>query len=904
MPAGLDNLKHVVVLMMSSRSFDHMLGGLKAVDPRINGLTGSETNPDISNELVKVQPLAEYQGQLDPDPSDRFSAVHFQLFGGAPVATPTMEGFVRSYYQQHKDVAHSRKIMYYFPKEKLPVLTTLATEFAVFNGWFSSIPGPTLCNRAFAHYGTSFGQVSMEVFYHHKQPQSVYERMLNAGQSAKIYQFDQESPSLEVVNLLQYQPRLFGTYDDFLQDCNSGNLPQYSFVEPNHVHHEVEGGEAIASDQHPDHDVQQGEVFVATVYNAIRQNPELWKSTALLIVYDEHGGIYDHVSPPPYPKDGFVATPDKTGVPGLTFEFDRLGVRVPAILVSPWIPKSTVVPGPGEPGGRSFEHASIPGTVTSHFIGDYPERTAREKQAPTFLDLLSDTMRPDDDCPVFELAGADTLTASNEGEGKARAAVGVTARQSPRFQELAGYQSDVPEGRDLLNISGEVEALACVLAAREVYPPLSLGLFGDWGTGKSFFMRQLESRIRVLQEDAQAARGDSAFCENIVQIAFNAWNYIDTNLWASLTSEIFEGLASELAKRRGGDSKEERARVIAAASSSLTVLADAERKKREADEVLRQTEERLAALQNSKASIEASLSPFELLNDACRFAITQPEVQGYIENAGKELNVEQFDLAAGKLKSEILELHGIWNTILFTMQHTEKLWIWVVAFCVALGLGWATSFLLKQFSLAGLLGQATAILAAASSFLACFFPSAQRVLKLVQGARDAKQQLIDQKQLESTKALNIQRSDMVKKVEGAQRDVEAATTHASALKDQLAQLRDDRRMADYILQRNESTDYTQHLGLIARVRTDFKQLSALLRDVKEEADSEMKRRQNDRDHEQKLFPHIDRIILYIDDLDRCPEKNVVEVLQAVNLLLAFPLCGRGWGRSAMASSFA
>jgi phospholipase C len=403
MTAGLQNLKHIVVLMMENRSFDHMLGSLHAVDPRINGLTGKESNLDTTNEPAPVRPLAEFQSQLDPDPNHHFPAVHQQIFDGGPIDKPTMAGFVKSYYGERKDVAHSRKIMYYFPQEKLPVLSGLATSFAVFNGWFSSIPGPTLCNRAFAHYGTSFGQVSMDIFYYHKQPLSVYERLVNAGHSAKLYYFDEASSTMEVVNLLQNQPKLFGTYQQFLEDCKLGKLPQYSFVEPNYTDHEDSGGEQVACDQHPDHDVQQGEVFVATVYNAIRQNPELWKSTAMLIVYDEHGGIYDHVPPPSCPKDGFTAPPDQTGVPGLTFEFDRLGVRVPAVLVSPWIPKATVVPGPGDANGRTFEHASIPKTVTDFFVGKYGESTIREQNAATFLDLLSDTMRPDGDCPVFHL---------------------------------------------------------------------------------------------------------------------------------------------------------------------------------------------------------------------------------------------------------------------------------------------------------------------------------------------------------------------------------------------------------------------------------------------------------------------------------------------------------------------
>ncbi len=102
-----------------------------------------------------------------------------------------MQGFVKDYFAQTNDVGCSHNIMYYLTPDKLPVLTTLATQFAVFNGWFSSIPGPTICNRAFAHYGTSFGQVGMDIFYVLDPILSVYERMVQAGHSAKIYYYDQ-----------------------------------------------------------------------------------------------------------------------------------------------------------------------------------------------------------------------------------------------------------------------------------------------------------------------------------------------------------------------------------------------------------------------------------------------------------------------------------------------------------------------------------------------------------------------------------------------------------------------------------------------------------------------------------------------------------------------------------------
>ncbi|MGB6687319.1 MAG: alkaline phosphatase family protein [Terracidiphilus sp.] len=390
MPPGLDALKHIVVLMMENRSFDHMLGSLKAVNPQIDGVDGTQSNPDTQGNQVFAQPLAEFQSQLDPDPDHAFPAVDMQIFNGdqSNPRVAGMQGFVKNYFQQQQDVAHSQKIMYYFSQDKLPVLTTLALNFAVFDRWFASIPGPTISNRAFAHYGTSFGQVGMNIFY--PQGKSIYERLEDAGRTAKLYYFDQASSTMEVVNLLQHQPQLFGTYDQFLADCKSGTLSDYSFIEPNYTDHDNDDGEQIASDQHPDHNVQAGELYIASVYNAIRENAGLWQSTALLVVYDEHGGIFDHVPPPACTPDGYSAGPAATGL-NFTFNFDRLGVRAPAILISPWVPKGTVVGA-----DRVFEHASIPATITNQFIGNYTARTPREQNAQTFLDLLSlDDLRTD-----------------------------------------------------------------------------------------------------------------------------------------------------------------------------------------------------------------------------------------------------------------------------------------------------------------------------------------------------------------------------------------------------------------------------------------------------------------------------------------------------------------------------
>jgi len=395
------------VLMMENRSFDHMLGSLKAVDGRIDGITDQLSNPDTTGAAVKPQPLADFQGQLDPDPDHHFPAVDVQIFGGdtSPNRVANMQGFVKSYFHQREDVKHSQMIMYYFKKDDLPVLTTLALEFAVFNRWFASIPGPTICNRAFAHYGTSFGGVSMDPFEIMAPFKSIYTRLIDATpqHTAKVYYYDTTSSTMEVANLLQNQPQLFGTYKQFLSDCAKGLLPDYSFVEPNYNDHRTASGAEVASDQHPDHDVQAGESLIAEVYMAIKRSP-LWPNTALLVTYDEHGGIYDHVVPPACVADNFTAHQNDTGT-GMDFKFDRLGVRVPSILISPWIPKNTVV-------DRVFDHASIPATVTKFFLGDYSPRSPREINADVFIEpqsasvdparnLLSlSTMRTD--CPEFE----------------------------------------------------------------------------------------------------------------------------------------------------------------------------------------------------------------------------------------------------------------------------------------------------------------------------------------------------------------------------------------------------------------------------------------------------------------------------------------------------------------------
>jgi phospholipase C len=395
-------IKHLLVVMLEERSFDHMLGGLESVDPRADGLTGDESNPDGIGNVVRAQPLAEFQGALKPNPDRSFSAVDLQIFGGDtnPGRSPNMQGFVKSYLNRHQSQEHSRNAMDYFGVDKVPVLATLALEFAVCDRWFSSVPGPLVPNHAFADYGSSFGRVDLDVLYFDEPFNSIYERLLGHGHRARIYQYDQTTLYFPLFLLTKKHPELFGTFQQFLADTRVGNLPEYSFLEPNYSDRSGDEEKAVVSDQHPVSTLSADELFIAQIYNALRKNESLWQSSVLLITYSTHGGFYDHVPPPAVASDGFMASAASTGT-GYSFGFDRLGVRVPAIIVSPYIPRGTV-------DHTVYEHASIPATATKFFLGDYSPRSLREMRANTFDRVLTlSKPRPDADTVVFPMERGD-----------------------------------------------------------------------------------------------------------------------------------------------------------------------------------------------------------------------------------------------------------------------------------------------------------------------------------------------------------------------------------------------------------------------------------------------------------------------------------------------------------------
>src|SRR6266446_3367746 len=343
-------IEHVVVLMLENRSFDHMLGFTRRADYDVEGLSGNESNPldpaVAGSPRVQVTQDAGYV--LGIDPGHQVPDVNVQLFGrasGPPPIGAMNEGFILSYSQQ-KGVtpALAATIMRCFDPPMLPVLTTLAKEFAVCDHWFSSVPGPTQPNRMFTLAATSGGYIDNSVWNNYDMP-TIFENLTAKGFSWRNY-YDDFSLSwlLNRLNTAEMKVHFRG-FGDFIKDAAKGKLPNFAFIEPKYT--SLFGQ---ANDQHPPHDVRNGEKLIATIYEAVKHSP-LWTKTLLLIVHDEHGGTYDHEAP------GRATPPDsKTS----HFAFDRYGVRVPAVLVSPFIKRETIVK-------TVFDHTSIPATVKQVF---------------------------------------------------------------------------------------------------------------------------------------------------------------------------------------------------------------------------------------------------------------------------------------------------------------------------------------------------------------------------------------------------------------------------------------------------------------------------------------------------------------------------------------------------------
>ena len=400
--SGALGIDHVFVLMLENRSFDHLLGfsGIAGTDAvtggptSIGGLAGNESN-NFNGQTYRVTPGADYV--MPTDPGHEFPDVLHQLCGPAAQYTPggayppiDDSGYVAAYVASKGQ--DPREIMKCYQPQQLPVLNALAREFAICDNWHASMPGPTWPNRLFVHAASSGGldhSPSVEeiavwetVDGFHFNNGTIFDRLQQAGIGWRLYGGDSFPmvAALKGIHLSDIRH-----YSLFAGDLAQAGYPdRYIFVEPSY---DVLNDYREGTSQHPLGDITRGEGLIKATYEAIRNSP-LWPRSLLIVTWDEHGGFYDHGTPPSAPAPGDTVPGGANNQYGFTFR--QYGPRVPAVVVSPVIPRNRI-------DHRLYDHASIPATLEALF-GLQP-LTARDAQA-NHVDALITLKTPRGDAPT------------------------------------------------------------------------------------------------------------------------------------------------------------------------------------------------------------------------------------------------------------------------------------------------------------------------------------------------------------------------------------------------------------------------------------------------------------------------------------------------------------------------
>jgi WD40 repeat protein len=406
------------------------------------------------------------------------------------------------------------------------------------------------------------------------------------------------------------------------------------------------------------------------------------------------------------------------------------------------------------------------------------------------------------------------------------------------------YRSDESEGSDRLNRNVEATALADLLLSRSARPPLAVGLFGEWGEGKSYFLRLLSEQVTEI-----AKREDAFTHHNVRQIRFNAWHYAETDLWASLVAEIFAQLAGPTEGHGVGEEQREQSRLVS------EIVAE------------RRLPERIAAERDRAESLRGALKPppWNELSDSARGDLVTA-----IDQIHPDLLQDAYRTATAPwawLQLQHMRMSKIWAELPRRAKATAALTILVVA-VLATVLAVVPDISAKLLALGG-------VFVSAVTGLATLWKSAQEQIASA-----------------STEVKNAVKR-VTKVVRSWQDEVRVALKvsedNVGALERELQSLTAAGQLAGFVTEQAVEGGYRQTLGLMTQIRQDFETMSKLLtRDDGEQSDGVLAGL-SELDSGGDAVPRIDRIVLYIDDLDRCPPNRVVELLEAVHLLLAVRL---------------
>ncbi|HEX8950653.1 MAG TPA: alkaline phosphatase family protein, partial [Polyangia bacterium] len=355
-------LDTIVVLMMENRSFDHMLQNLPAFgQPDAEVAPAGITNPDADGTPRPTYHLAEY---CFDDTSHGWTDVHTEWNHGA------MDGFVIANNHNDGAPADGKRAMGFYTEQDLPFFYSLANTFALADHNFSSVVGPTFPNREYLYAATSFGHIGNDLFS--DEMPTIFQELDAAKVNWHVYYTDLPGGAIFLGTLSKYFSTNTDTIPTFFDDAKAGLLGQMVFVDP-----KLGRGGASRDDFHPPGDVQEGEKFLSDVVQALMQSPQ-WKHTALIVTFDEHGGIFDHVPPPPAcaPDDIAPILNPSDNAPG---DFANLSVRVPLIVVSPYAKPHFV-------SHAVYDHTSITRFIETRF--KLPALTKRDANADPLTDLF------------------------------------------------------------------------------------------------------------------------------------------------------------------------------------------------------------------------------------------------------------------------------------------------------------------------------------------------------------------------------------------------------------------------------------------------------------------------------------------------------------------------------------
>lgn len=436
---------------------------------------------------------------------------------------------------------------------------------------------------------------------------------------------------------------------------------------------------------------------------------------------------------------------------------------------------------------------------------------------------------------------------------------------------------------DQLNVTNDIKAFASLLAYKNATPPIAIGLFGNWGSGKSYFMANIRKEIEVL-----SATKNLDYCDRIVHVEFNSWFYRDADLWSSLVAKIFYELNVFLNEDENEPSVDSFYKELTSVKEDLEVVSI------ELKEIqLEQTE---LALKLSAATAEKDRKAEKLsgvkIKDILSAVLENKLVKEELDKVNIDLekkvgdSIDELQKSANELDSEYKRF--IVTLKLFWGKGTR--FVWFIAFIVLVvgAIPFIYSSIQDQLTVivTGFI-HAVAFITGFKSFLQPIYKKVNKGYlkldsivkswnKLVENEKNKKS--LEIKELETEVEIAKQKEEILIA------NIAVKSAKENALRKEITDIKSGKKLVEFVQERSKSDRYKSKLGVISWVREDFEELDKLIRRHKQANEIE-----NNISSIISEDIKIDRIILYVDDLDRCPEDRVVEVLEAVHLLLSFEL---------------